>query len=83
MELIRKIAGRPQVKDAFLHRKFNEQRLWDFSAEITRAFGYDWTRGRMDKAPHPFETSFSVNDVRITNRFESGNPLATLFQRHA
>ena len=33
----------------------------------------------MDKAPHPFETSFSVNDVRITNRFDSGNPLATLF----
>ena len=33
----------------------------------------------MDKAPHPFETSFSVNDVRITNRFEADNPLATLF----
>ena len=33
----------------------------------------------MDKAPHPFESSFSVNDVRITNRFEAENPLATLF----
>jgi carboxypeptidase Taq len=33
----------------------------------------------MDKAPHPFETSFSINDVRITNRFEAQNPLATIF----
>jgi carboxypeptidase Taq len=79
VELIRKIAAKPQVEDSFLHRKFNEKKVWDFSAEITRAFGYDWTRGRMDKAPHPFETSFSVNDVRITNRFEDRNPLSTLF----
>ncbi len=79
VELIKAITSRPQVKDDFLHRKFNEQKLWDFSAEVTRNFGYDWDRGRMDKAPHPFETSFSVNDVRITNRFEAHNPLATLF----
>jgi carboxypeptidase Taq len=46
---------------------------------VTRAFGYEWSRGRMDRAAHPFESSFSVNDVRITNRFEPGNPLATIF----
>jgi carboxypeptidase Taq len=79
VELIKSITARPQVNDKFLHKKYNEGKLWDFSAEVTRNFGYDWTRGRMDKAPHPFETSFSVNDVRITNRFEAGNPLATLF----
>jgi carboxypeptidase Taq len=79
VELIKAIASRPQVKDDFLHKKYNEQKLWDFSAEVTRTFGYDWNRGRMDKAPHPFENSFSVNDVRITNRFEAHNPLATLF----
>jgi carboxypeptidase Taq len=79
VELLRAIAGRPQVNDKFLHRKYDEQKVWAFSGEITRNFGYDWTRGRMDKAPHPFETSFSVNDVRITNRFEAGSPLATLF----
>jgi carboxypeptidase Taq len=45
---------------------------------ITR-FGYDWSRGRQDKAPHPFSTTFSVDDVRITNRFEAHTPLATLF----
>jgi carboxypeptidase Taq len=67
------------VDAQFLHRKYDEHKVWAFSAEITRGFGYDWTRGRMDKAPHPFETSFSVNDVRITNRFEIHEPLATIF----
>ncbi len=79
VELIKAIASRPQVNGKFLHKKYDEQKLWDFSAEVTRYFGYDWSRGRMDKAPHPFETSFSVNDVRITNRFEPERPLATLF----
>lgn len=79
VELIKAITSRPQVKDDFLHKKYNEQKIWDFSAEVTKTFGYDWNRGRMDRAPHPFENSFSVNDVRITNRFEAHNPLATLF----
>ncbi len=79
VELIKSIAARPPVNDKFLRRKFDEHKLWSFSAEVTRNFGYDWTRGRMDKAPHPFETSFSTNDVRITNRYEPDHPLATLF----
>ncbi len=79
VELLRGIAKRPQVDDKFLHRKYNEQKVWDFSAGITKVFGYDWTRGRMDHAPHPFANSFSVNDVRITNRWEPTSPLATIF----
>ncbi len=79
VKLIQAIADRPQVNDKFLHKKFNEQKLWDFSADIARAFGYDWSCGRMDHAPHPFENSFSIKDVRITNRFEPANPLATVF----
>ncbi len=79
VELIKAISKRPQVNDKFLHKKYNENKVWDFSAGVTRNFGYDWSRGRMDKAPHPFESSFSVNDVRITNRFEPNSPLATIF----
>jgi carboxypeptidase Taq len=79
MKLIRNIKSAKQVKDDFLHKKYAEKKVWDFSATIASRFGYDFSRGRQDKAAHPFETSFSVNDVRITNRYESGNPLATLF----
>jgi carboxypeptidase Taq len=79
VELIKAIKSAKQIKDDFLHKKYNEKKVWDFSETIITQFGYDWNRGRQDKAPHPFQTTFSVNDTRITNRFEEGNPLATLF----
>ena len=79
VKLIKAIRSAKQVKADFLHKKYNEKKVWDFSETIISRFGYDFSRGRQDKAAHPFETSFSVNDVRITNRYESENPLATLF----
>lgn len=79
VKLIKAIAGKKQVKDEFLFKKYNEKKLIDFGVGVVTKYGYDWSRGRQDKAPHPFETTFSVNDVRITTRFEDDNPLATLF----
>jgi carboxypeptidase Taq len=79
VELIRAITSRKQVKDDFLHKKYNETKLNDFGVDVITKFGYDWNRGRQDKAPHPFETTFSLNDVRITTRYEEENPIAMLF----
>jgi len=79
VELIKAITSAKQVKDDFLYKKYNEKKLMDFGVDVITKFGYDWNRGRQDKAPHPFETTFSVNDVRITTRYEGDNPLATLF----
>ncbi|MBC7878764.1 MAG: carboxypeptidase M32 [Anaerolineales bacterium] len=79
VDLIKKISSVKQVKDDFLNKKYNEKKVWDFGEAIITKFGYDWNRGRQDKAPHPFQTTFSVNDTRITNRFETDNPLSTIF----
>ena len=79
VELIKNIKSVKQVKDDFLQKKYNEKKVWDFSETIISKFGYDFNRGRQDKAPHPFQTTFSVDDTRITNRYELDNPLATLF----
>ena len=79
VELIKAIKSAKQVKDDFLHKKYNEKKVWDFGETVITKFGYDFSRGRQDKAPHPFQTTFSVDDTRITNRFEADNPLATLF----
>jgi carboxypeptidase Taq len=46
---------------------------------LSQRFGYDFSRGRQDRTVHPFETSFSVNDVRITTRFEPGFLSPALF----
>jgi carboxypeptidase Taq len=79
VKLIKAIKSAKQVKDDFLGKKYNEKKVWDFGEAIITKFGYDWSRGRQDKAPHPFQTTFSVDDTRITNRYEVGNPLSTLF----
>src|SRR5512143_2628904 len=63
VDLIKAIAGKPQINDKFLHRRYDEQKVWAFAADITRSIGYDWNRGRMDRAPHPFESAFNVDDV--------------------
>lgn len=75
--LIQRIGQRTQVDDSFLHQPFDERRQWDFGVEVITKFGYDWQRGRQDKSPHPFTTSFSVNDVRITTRVDPNflNPM--------
>ena len=79
VKLLQQIAAAKQVKDDFLYGKYNEKKMDAFSVGIATQFGYDWTKGRQDRAPHPFCTTFSVNDVRITTRFEKENPTAMLF----
>lgn len=46
--------------------------------EMATAFGYDWSRGRLDLAVHPF-SSGSGNDVRITTRVVEADPLNCLY----
>jgi carboxypeptidase Taq len=67
--LLRAIAAKKQVDDSFLHLKYPEARQRAFGEKVITAFGFDPNKNRQDKAPHPFCTSFSVNDVRITTRF--------------
>jgi len=68
--LIKAIAAKPQVDDSFLHQPFDPVKQWSFGEEVITKFGYDWKRGRQDKAAHPFTTEFSLNDVRITTRVD-------------
>jgi carboxypeptidase Taq len=50
-----------------------------FALEIVQKFGYDLNRGRLDVATHPFEISFTRQDVRITTRYNRNYPLAAIF----
>ena len=69
VKLIKAIAEKKQVDDKFLHLKYPEAKQRAFGEKVITAFGIDWNKYRQDKAPHPFCTSFSINDVRITTRF--------------
>lgn len=68
--LVRVIADRGQVVDAtFLTREYDEAKQEAFGRAVAEAFGYDFTRGRLDRAPHPFASGSSRDDVRITTRY--------------
>ncbi|MGB3148166.1 MAG: carboxypeptidase M32, partial [Paracoccaceae bacterium] len=48
------------------------------ATDIARAFGYDFNRGRIDLAVHPF-SSGSGDDVRITTRIDESDPFNCLY----
>ena len=72
VELVHRIAalGPNAVDDSVLKRDFDEEGQRKFGESVVQAIGFDWTRGRQDRAVHPFCTSFGRSDVRITTRFD-------------
>jgi carboxypeptidase Taq len=56
------------VDSGLLNQHFPEQKQLNAALEAAQILGYDLDRGRLDLTTHPFATSFSVNDVRITTR---------------
>lgn len=70
--LVREIAEKGRdVSDAPLHGPFAEAEQEAFAVGIIKAFGYDFDHGRLDRTVHPFATSFSKYDVRITTRYDA------------
>lgn len=57
-----------RVEDSLVHREYDSDRQWALALDALRAVGYNFERGRMDHVPHPFCTTFSNHDVRVTNR---------------
>ncbi len=72
-ELLDRIAARPQVDDSFLRGDFPRKAQWDFGLDVIRQLGFDFEAGRQDLSEHPFTTSFSARDVRITTRIDEHN----------
>jgi carboxypeptidase Taq len=79
VDLIRAIRGRPPIDDDFLRATYAEKDILEFALEVVSTFGFDWRRGRQDKSAHPFATSLSSDDVRITTRFDDRHPFEMLF----
>ncbi|MDQ3815413.1 MAG: carboxypeptidase M32, partial [Armatimonadota bacterium] len=77
--LVQKCAASPQPRTDFLHRECPEERQGQLGLHIVSDFGYDLKRGRLDVAPHPFETSFGRDDVRITTRYDRRFPQQAIF----
>lgn len=68
--MVRTITEQPVVDDSCLRQSYPADKQWEFGLEIIKRFGYDFERGRQDFTAHPFMTTFSLGDVRITTRMK-------------
>ncbi len=70
LPLLTAIRSREEPRWDFLTRDFPEPQQRTFNLYTAELFGYDFSRGRLDVSAHPFEISFTRQDVRITTRYE-------------
>lgn len=61
--------GKPTAS-IFLEHAYNKDSQWEFGLDMLKQMGYDFNGGRQDISAHPFTTSFSPEDVRVTTRVD-------------
>ncbi len=61
-----------------LSGRFGEAAQLRLSRDLASAYGYDWSRGRIDLAVHPF-SSGSASDSRITTRVVESEPFNCIY----
>ncbi len=71
-----KVLGADQPKG--VSGTFDEASQMALTHEVAKSFGYDFNRGRIDKAVHPF-SSGSGTDSRITTRTSEDDPFNCLY----
>jgi len=59
-----------KIDDSPLTGDYAKEKQSQFTEALVQAIGFTFARGRQDVAAHPFCTNFSVNDVRLTTRFQ-------------
>jgi len=79
LPLVRAIGQKEQPRSDFLERDFPTDKQLTFALSMAEKVGYDLKRGRLDTTVHPFEISFTRNDVRITTRFNKNYMPMSLF----
>ncbi len=66
-----KVLGQPEPKG--VTGSFDEAKQMKLTRQLAKTFGYDMSRGRVDKAVHPFSSGSGL-DVRITTRTSETDP---------
>lgn len=71
VDLVHKVKNSPNQPDtSFLNGDWRDEDQKAFCLKVTSAIGFDYNRGRLDTAPHPFCGGWSIGDVRMTTRYE-------------
>jgi len=76
--MVNAIADSTPINDSFLQQSFGQEQQLNFCHKVLERIGYNYDRGRSDLSPHPFTSSPSVDDVRVTTRVYP-NPTQAIF----
>ncbi len=79
LPLVRAIGEAEQPRSDFIYRSYPIDAQMGVALKMAERIGYDLNRGRLDTTVHPFEVSFTRNDVRITTRVATGYMPMSLF----
>ena len=68
--IVNKILSAKQIDNSFLYRYYSKDDQWQFGMKLLKEMHFDFEAGRQDISEHPFTTSFSNQDVRVTTRID-------------
>ena len=77
--MVQAITAQEPADVSCLQAGYPQQAQEAFFVPVIRALGFDYKRGRHDVSAHPFTTSFSIGDVRITVRYNERDLGEALF----
>lgn len=73
VDYVKALSAAEQVNDDFLFKHYNKDTQYNYGIDMLKQMLYDFSTGRQDISAHPFTTSFSPNDVRVTTRIDENN----------
>ncbi|MCK0473947.1 carboxypeptidase M32 [Halalkalibacter sp. APA_J-10(15)] len=68
-----------QPQTDFIYRAFSKEQQKNLNMDILNEMGYDFSKGRLDEAVHPFAIGINPNDVRITTKYKEDDFKLALF----
>src|SRR4030095_2982657 len=68
--ILHRILSSGKIDNSFLHLQYPKDEQWKFGMQLLREMLFDFDGGRQDISEHPFTTSFSSQDVRVTTRID-------------
>jgi carboxypeptidase Taq len=80
IKIVKKLgASNNKPSQAVLKKKYDPEKQWQISIEVIKKLNFNFDVARQDKSTHPFTTSISSNDTRITTRINEEFLPACLF----
>lgn len=78
MELVKTLSAKPPVHSPF-HGEFPDAKQMEFGRFILKKMGFDPLTSRLDLSAHPFCMGIHLQDVRMTTRIHTDNPMSNIF----